>query len=152
MIASTLLTIPATQGGRDWFSFDHAMNHRSVMVAMAPLSQWSAMPYWIDPMRYDARPATWWPLQHQQAHNDFTDYLPAYGTALTEGIPTAQIMIDSNLGDPGSREWWLLANQMEHQIANSAMFPLPLSPMAPPPATFALPWWIDTPRFAANYW
>lgn len=154
MTLATLLVIPDDPAGRNLYAFDHAMAHRQLMAAMGPLYQWAIMPYFIDPFLFDSRPAQNWPLNHQQAHDDFTKMLPAYGAALTEGIPTAQILVDSTLQDAGSRAWFTFGNHQEHLIANNAILPLPLTPTAtlPPGTIFALPWWLQAPRLVATYW
>ena len=78
MSQSTLLVFPDNERWKNAFSFDHAMEHRKLMSVMGPLTQWSTMPYFIDPMKYDGRPSTMWHMLHEQAHTDFTSYLPAY--------------------------------------------------------------------------
>lgn len=160
MAQATLLNIPDDAKGRRAFTFDHAMAHRALMAVMGPLHQWSVMPYFIDPASFDARPADKWSLNHQQAHNDFNAYLPAYTdqtlAAWTNnpGIPTSQILIDSRMKDEGSRQWWTFINHQEHLIATNVILPLQLTPTAPlpPPTIFAPLWWLRTPRLAATYW
>ena len=150
MSMATLLVHPGEENPdsprHNVFSFEHAMAHRGLMAVMAPLTQWSIMPYYIDPTNFGARAATKWPFNHQQAHNDLTDYLPAYSTAPTAGIPTNKNLVDVRIDDPGSRAWWTHNNHQEHLIAANAIFPLPLTE---PPPTY---WWALDPRLAQTYW
>jgi hypothetical protein len=145
MSIATLLNIPDHPAGRNAFSFEHAMAHREYMAVMGPLDQWTLMPYFIDPAQYQSRPATKWPLNHQQAHNDFTTYLPADASALVAGIPSSQILLESDLNQPDSRTWWTFVNHQEHLTANEAILPIPDQDQPPP-------WWVQPPRRALVFW
>jgi hypothetical protein len=145
---ATLLNIPNDPAGRNAFEFEHAMAHRTPMQIMGPLGQWSTMPYFIDPFVYDAAPGTTWHHGHQQAHNDFTSFLPANFLTPSEqegfGIPSNQILLDSRLPVEDSRAWWTFANFQEHYVVSN-LTPLPLTV-----ATY--PWWLEAPRLVANFW
>jgi len=143
----TLLKIPETEVGQKAFSFEHAMAHRQATAVMGPLSQWSILPYFIDPAQFDASPANKWNLNHQQAHNDFTSDLPAYSTALVPGIPLNQNLVDTNFKNPLSQLWWTFANHQEHFIANQAILPLNLTI-----PTDQLPFWAVVGRIVPTSW
>ena len=88
------------------------MAHRTLMGALAPLDQFSVVPYSLDPMRNIDVPGSDWHLDHQQAHNDFT-------TALA--IKPPQILLDSNLAQQDDQPWWTFANHLEHYEGQSAV-------------------------------
>jgi hypothetical protein len=147
MSIPTLLVVPKTEVGKKAFAFEHAMAHRQVLSVMAPLSQWSGIPYFIDPTHWDARPADMWNLNHQKAHNDFNHQLPPYFAAAvnTRGIPTHQILIDTGIGHKESLPWWTFANHREHHTANLAILPYP-------GALATVPWWSLPPYRATVFW
>ena len=58
------------------FGFEHMMRHRNYFAVMHPLHDFSVLPYLLDPVS-DQNPARSWPLNHQQAHNDYNTALPA---------------------------------------------------------------------------
>lgn len=145
MAISSLLNVPEGDAARNAFSFEHAMAHREVMAVMAPLNQWSAMPYFIDPADWKASPADSWNLDHQQAHNDYASYLPAYSVALTPGFTFQHILVDSNLADPASLTWWTFLNHQDHFLANNIVLPLPF-------ALPTVPWWAVLERRALSFW
>jgi hypothetical protein len=64
------------------FSFEHMMQHRQYFGIMGDhnkqgtLSQFSVLPYLLDPSFGTHLPAQSWNLNHQQAHNDFNADLP----------------------------------------------------------------------------
>lgn len=122
------------------------MAHRYVMQVMGPLNQWAAMPYFIDPMDYEARPASRWPFDHQKAHDDMNSFLPPYPAAPqgVTGIPSANILVDSDFSIPDSQTWWTFANHREHLAAIDAI-------QYNRQAT-ALPWWALPPREARIFW
>lgn len=125
MTVATLLNFPDNERDQSAFAFDHAMAHRNYLQVMAPLSGWSAIPYFIDPMPSSetAVRASLWHLDHQVAHNDFNEALPSNWNQDTQGIPTTQILVDSDLGNSGSLAWWLFANHQEHYVANGIVLP-----------------------------
>ena len=149
MPLATLLVMPqpGDEAARNVFSFEHAMAHRGVMAVMAPLTQWSLMPYFIDPSEFEARPATKWRMNHQQAHSDFVTTLPAYSAALVPGIPTSQNLIDQDYQNQGTREWITFANHQEHLIAANAIAPLSQA------LTGRIdPFWAARHRLAQTFW
>jgi len=147
MAAPVLLVYPEHEAWRNVFAFEHAMAHRNNMAVMGPLDQWSVMPYWIDPTIYESRPATKWHLNHQQAHDDFNRNLPAYPTAAEPGITASQNLIDSDFARRESRTWWTFVNHNQHQIAASAISPIPGTG-----PTSQLPWWALPPRRVIRFW
>jgi hypothetical protein len=58
------------------FDFFHMMAHRQYFAVMRPLSQFSALPYNLDPSFDVGKAAESWNQNHQQAHNDFNGSLP----------------------------------------------------------------------------
>jgi hypothetical protein len=150
MSQATLLNVPDDYRGRSAFEFEHAMAHREVMIVMGPLTQWSVMPYFIDPARYQAPPGTNWHRNHQQAHDDVTTYLPADGTALEPGIPSSQVVQEGDLTDPERRTWWTFINHQEHYVSNAA---IPVQGYTGRGLTIsALPWWMLNARLVATFW
>lgn len=123
MTIASLLVRPESDAGKTAFNFDHAMQHRNNFQVMAPLHQWTVLPYFIDPAQSQETPGSKWHLNHQQAHNDFTSALPSDFQRDAVGIPTSQILLDSNLGDPGSLAWWTFINHQEHYIASAIVQP-----------------------------
>jgi hypothetical protein len=138
MSIASLLVMPGDrdQRARAAWEFDHAMAHRAYMAIMAPLTRFSAMPYFVEPVTppppLQPRPAEMWPLKHQQAHKDFTSYMPVNYNAARLGIATSQILVDNDLNTPEGRAWNTFANHMEHLIANSTMLPYPTGTTLPP--------------------
>lgn len=114
------------------FDFHHAMSHRTLYATMFPLSQFSVMPYFIEPVPSTGqRPGTDWPLDHQQAHDDYANALPPYysATRVGFGIPTMQNLVDTI--SPESDQWWIFTNFMEHFLAEDATQPLPTGAQTP---------------------
>lgn len=108
--------------GSPTFQFEHAMAHRHLLCALNPLDRFSVVPYLLDPAANVEPPATAWHLNHQQAHNDASQYLPSpYGGTEQYGIPLDQILIDSRLATPGNIAWWTFANHNEHLLAMNAV-------------------------------
>lgn len=110
------------------YDFEHAMAHRAYYAVMSPLSDYSVLPYFIEPMPRTPPPppATNWRLNHQQAHNDYRAAIPGYWGAdsIGFGIPQSQNMIDSSFTDPSDMPWWTFVNHQEHYTANDAILPL----------------------------
>ena len=123
MTIASLLYRPEDERAKTAFNFDHAMAHRAYYQLMAPLHEWTVMPYFIDPAQHVEIPGSMWHLNHQQAHNDFSLALPSDFQQPTTGNPTRQILLDSNLDDPGSLTWWTFINHQEHYIANAIVLP-----------------------------
>lgn len=128
------------------FDFEHAMAHRMYFAVMSPLSNYSVLPYFIEPKPGPTPPpATNWRLNHQQAHDDYGGALPPFWSAdsIGFGIPQRKNLIDSNLSDPSDVSWWTFVNHQEHYTANDAILPLPWT--APPgwwnEVVVAYPFW-----------
>jgi hypothetical protein len=119
------------------FAFEHAMAHRYIMGAMAPLFGFSVLPYLIDPHQDINLTASKYFLNHQQAHDDFNRTLPTFYNWQTPNIPQplpplppipipqkpfglsiGQNLVDTNLTDEGKMKWWTFQNHHEHYIAN----------------------------------
>ena len=86
------------------FGFEHAMAHRELLGAMAPLDRFSVIPYFVHPQTL---PSGGWRMDHQQAHN---------AMAATPSPLLEQILRDSNLFNPEQRKWWEFMNHHEHYI------------------------------------
>lgn len=118
MATETLLHLGDGLGQKENFQFDHAMSHRNILGAMAPLYHWSAVPYWVDP-QLTIGP---WYRDHQQAHNDFVGELPpAFGWTTFGFIGTHQNLIDTKISNPDQRSFWLFANHIEHFIGENVL-------------------------------
>lgn len=75
------------------FEFHHAMTHRQYFAVMRPLSQFSAVPYLLDPEFNTGNPAENWNMNHQQAHSDFNGALPNDSSTgyTTTVVPSSRI-------------------------------------------------------------
>lgn len=133
------------------YDFQHAMSHRLYYAIMSPLTRFSVMPYFITPMPGAMPPATNWRLNHQRAHNDFANHVPADFSASRFGIPAWANLVDTDLNDPGEREWFTFANFQEHYIADGTMQPFPTA-SALTPSTQPPPWWIRTSGAKFPFW
>jgi hypothetical protein len=147
MPLATLMVYPTHEAQKNVFAFEHAMAHRNVQAVMGPLTQWTVMPYFIDPTDYQATPANKWNLNHQQAHDDFTKNLPAFSTARVAGIPMNQNLMDTDLQDQSRIAWWTHNNHQQHLVAANAVLPLP-SWME----QAQMPWWYLEPRRVQVFW
>jgi hypothetical protein len=117
-----------TPAERAAFSWEHAMAHRASYGAMPDLSQFSLLPYHLDPLRLDSSKYL---LDHQQAHNDANTHLPTFPysvwagrppvpqepTPTPIGIPATNNLIDTT----GSMRWWTFANHMEHYLMQASL-------------------------------
>jgi hypothetical protein len=106
-----------------WWPFNHAMAHREWLGVMAPLTRFSLVPYFIEPMIASVEAAGPWALRHQQAHNDAMASLPSSFGATTVGLFIGGNLIDTNLGDQGQQKWLEFQNEQEHYVANTAITP-----------------------------
>jgi hypothetical protein len=123
------------------FSFEHMMAHRYLMSAFAqigaatppatgfettptPLSDFSVLPYLLDPMYDMYEPGSKWQLNHQQAHNDFSSAIASpFGIEPTPvGVLPGQILLNSPLDTPGPLQWWTFVNHTEHLFGLYALF------------------------------
>ena len=119
MTAATLMNL-----SDPWFSFDHAMSHRTYFGVMAPLTRFSVLPYLpLNPMLDESIPSGWFNLTHQHAHDDVFITLPTYYGSLTIGIPNNQILVETDLANKEQALWWQFLNLTEHQIADSSILP-----------------------------
>ena len=112
-IVSLLVLPPANdERARKTFEFEHAMAHRAVLGAMTPLHQFSALPYFVDPMQNENWPGSKWHRDHQQGHDD------ARGKLASD-----QILRDANLNDEKQALWWTFVNHQEHHLQMGALSP-----------------------------
>jgi len=91
------------------FDFEHAMAHRGLLGGLAPLDRFSATTYLMDPVKDVERRASFWHMNHQLLHNDFTDVV---------NLSPNPILVDSDLSDQTSLTWWVFANNISHYAAN----------------------------------
>ena len=118
MGTETLLHLGDGLGQRANFQFDHAMSHRTIWGHMAPLTGYSALPYFLDPLN-NIPP---WHREHQQAHDDFLSALPAaYGWEIFAMQAPQPNLIDTNLDKPEQRTWWLFVNHQAHYVAETTL-------------------------------
>jgi len=123
------------------FAFEHAMAHRNAMGVMSPLTRFSVIPYFIDPMTAQ-RSADWWLLDHQQAHNDAMNNLPAsYLGPIVVGTGVGANLVDTNLTNPWTKSWWMFANHLEHYVGSNTILPQPTTPPPPPAPIWTFPFW-----------
>ena len=147
-----------------WFGFEHAMAHRNALAvigfqpaggtvtnpipARPPLSKFSAIPYFIDPMQNTGRRAGKWHLNHQQAHDDAFRNLPSQyyfappppGTlgSVTFGLRIGGNLVDTSFADDRQLKWWEFQNHIEHYVGSTVIAPAP----APKPAPQSIfPFW-----------
>jgi hypothetical protein len=138
MALCSLLRMGSTNTERSTFSFEHAMAHRTLYGAMSPISQFSVLPYELDPQRIDNG---LWLLKHAQAHWDFLTTLPSYFQAVA-GFPQTQISPETGglgfAGDPIllspnlDTAWSIFANHTAHLDAMSVY---------PEPQYLTFPFW-----------
>ena len=126
-----------------FFAWEHANAHRYFLGVMSPLTRFSVIPYFLEPVRDASTPATGWLLDHQQAHNDALTILPSAYLSETVGIDVGTNLLDTNLTDPWNLSWWIFNNHMEHYVGNNAILPPPQPPPPPPPPapTWTFPFW-----------
>jgi hypothetical protein len=172
MASVTLMRQGTRWGQRATFSFEHAMAHRTPLGVIGyqpgftpqtgstaspipprpPLSQYSVIPYFIDPPMGQRTGAGKWHLNHQQAHDDMLRNIPSryywqyYNTVVgppptpplsfqtppnvSYGLRVGANLIDSSFANERQRKWWTFQNWMEHVNAATAILP----PVAPKPA------------------
>lgn len=146
MSLATLMAFPQGERAQNAWSFDHAMAHRGLLAVMGPLHQWSAIPYFVDPQQFRARPTDPWNLNHQQAHNDYNKFLPAYALATDGGISQSQILVEHDFRSQDGQPWWTFANHQEHRVASGAIHPLPGD------GRTDTPWWATGSRRVPRFW
>jgi hypothetical protein len=91
------------------WAFEHAMAHRGLTGGMAPLSDFSVLPYVLDPELDGGA----WHLNHNQAHTDafFQSPLGAFGPP----IP-AKHLVDMKFDQHGRTAWWTFENHHDHFV------------------------------------
>ena len=112
MSLASLVAAPLTERGKEAFAFDHDMAHDDFTIAESVAGGQSIRQYMLDPanaLETSIRAGNW-NQQHQDSHNAF--YLSHFGVGINQN------MMDSNLSDQGSLEWWTFVNLHEHFIAN----------------------------------
>jgi len=121
MALASLLHVRTDRTGLNVFAFEHAMAHRQLLGAMAPLPRFSVVPYFIDPQHELQSPNTLWQVNHQQAHDDAMTSLPTFFGRTTVGIRPAQIYVAENQTDPMQLRWFTFANHTEHFTMNNSI-------------------------------
>lgn len=116
-----------------WY-FWEAMDHRTFLGAMAPLTRFSVLPYHIDPPPNPGPASRFWMLNHQTAQTDAIETIPTWGFTgpgsppypgtLTVSVPENQNLQDTHLEDPGQRTWFVFANHQEQYVASTFLPPL----------------------------
>jgi hypothetical protein len=117
-----------TQGdnpNNEVFSFEHAMSHRTFFGVMSPLTRFSVLPYFLDPMDGTNLEAGNWHLNHQQAHDDAYSALPQYYSAKPIGIPGGSILVNVDFDNADAVKWWEFTNMVEHQVLTATILPSP---------------------------
>lgn len=74
MAQVSLLRMGGSATERATYAFEHAMATRTLYGAMSPISQFSVLPYYIDPQQAGGM----YRLRHQQAHWDALSAIPSY--------------------------------------------------------------------------
>lgn len=98
------------------FNFEHRKAHEAMLSVSGPVTQFSSVPFWIDPPFGDTNvPAGWANSLHAQAHADFISLFPTlFGGS---GV--------SNLNDvslyPEADAWWQFSNFQLHLSAAKAI-------------------------------
>jgi hypothetical protein len=143
------------------FAFEHWNVHRQALGVMSPLTRFSLVPYFLDPIQDPNQPAGPWHLNHQQAHNDAENQLPTTYTSRDSGVNFGSNLVDTNLSHAWNRSWWTFQNHLEHYVGNNTILPAtdlyyevipdpipdpPNPPIQPPPywvqyRTWTFPFW-----------
>lgn len=112
------------------FAFEHMMSHRNAFGVISPLTRFSILPYWLDPLTGVSVRGGDWHQRHQQAHNDAALSLPSHPGSHTPGVAIWSNLKEWNLSDPIQAEAWAFDNHMEHMVAATTVLP-PGTPSAP---------------------
>jgi hypothetical protein len=126
---------------RQVFAFEHMMQHRQLMGGMNSatygLSEFSVLPYMLDPEQHTSTQASLWHLNHGQAHQDATQNLPGWfgWWELPTPRPSSQVgsfkdFADKNMATKQATAWLTFVNHQEHYIKNQVL-----------PVTFHFPFW-----------
>jgi hypothetical protein len=177
MASVTLMRMGNGLGQRSAYNFEHAMAHRAVLGVIGfqpgikppstivpppwpavkprpPLSQYSVVPYFIEPPQGQKVGAGKWHLNHQQAHNDALQNIPSRyfwqspvtpppatppppppaPTKITYGLRIGQNLVDTSFANERQRKWWIFQNWMEHYTMSQTV--------APPPSPKPAPQWV----------
>jgi hypothetical protein len=118
---ASLLTSPSPSNPNQepTFSFEHAMSHRRLLGAMAPLTRFSVIPYGPITPGYNTGD---WHLDHEQAHDDFQLTIPGWF-----GIPTSGIinpvypLVETDFRNEDQLKWWTFHNFQEHLTGENAL-------------------------------
>jgi hypothetical protein len=122
------------------FWFEHAMSHRNALGVIHPRTEFSVVPYFLDPPHNLNERASSWHLNHQQAHHDAALNLPAELGSSTLGVALWANLLEYRLDEPVSRSWWTFVNHLEHYVAAATILPSAIQP--PPPAPqWKYPFW-----------
>jgi hypothetical protein len=129
---ATLLTAPPLDDSPQQaaWEFENAMAQRSVLGAMAPLANFSGLPYnfMLSPMSSSTGPASSWLLSLQAAIDNAGNALPSAYGATTLGFPVPQILVNEDLTDPSSLQLWTFDNWNFLNIATATVIPYPAYP------------------------
>ena len=117
------------------YEFWEAMEHRTFLGAMAPLTRFSVLPYNLDPMpAYPGPAARFWMLNHQHAQTDAISTIPTWGWpgpgfppypgTLEISVPENQNLQDTHFTNPGQKTWFQFANHQELYVASTFLPPI----------------------------
>lgn len=108
----SLLHGPADARGQAAFAFDHAHEHGKLVDAMENPSAFNLPHYLLDPIPPSGMGgADMWSLNHQQAHDDASNWFD---------VKPSLTLIDTPTQQPGPFQWFLFTNQAEHVALNQA--------------------------------
>jgi hypothetical protein len=126
----TLLTPPPMDDSpqQSAWEFELSMAQRTLLGAMAPLSQYSPLPYDLQLSPMDPTPAGSWLMSLQQATDNAMNALPSAYAASTLGFALQNYLVDSNLTDPANLAWWTFVNSEFLQTATATVAPYPAYP------------------------
>jgi hypothetical protein len=114
MSIATLLTFPTNERSMAAWAFDHQQEHQKLVVQMGEgATGFTLVNYLLDPIP----PDTWtsstslWDMNHQQAHDDASNWF---------GVQPSLTLIDSPTQQSGPLQWFLFINSQEHNALNQA--------------------------------
>jgi hypothetical protein len=96
-----------------WFNFDHQQAHQAMWLKEPNSTNFSVLPYLIDPSFADTSvPAGWGNTLHAQAHADYIGlFPPPYGGSGLTSLNDVALA-------PEPSPWWQFSNFQLHYIAN----------------------------------
>jgi hypothetical protein len=134
-----LLRMGRSNAERDLWRFEHTMAHRFLFGSLSPLSQFSVLPYNLDPSQFNGK---WTLLNHQKSHWDATATLTTFPWWWFQGVTPAPSevpagglgeamngnMVDTDLNNQRTFPWWLHENHTQHLnamdlLAKEATYP-----------------------------